>query len=1108
MSACAFRRLLPLVALAGCNQTNINTPTRSFDRPSDVALTCVGVDTSLPVGSRVFLGRPLEDCTPDNILRETVTETINGAQVQTTPLLRALVVNSTRGELAMVDINSGSIVDLDPQTPGFGFLPVGKLPEHVRASADGCIAVTTNSDSCDLSRVDLPTLYNLPFLPFRDGGAPPEDGGAPYGTDVATRLVPTSGGRPLGARPSWIEISGGAAQQCGSGAYRAWVALPGCQLVAELDLSNGKPMGDGTVTAEVIQAMRVTREAATPVADPTTLSCPSECGGPVKLSEAPDTPDAGAALLPTSQAFPGAIALDRESGTGRLFIGDLAGERIYVVPLDANGVMGAPRKMVLETGALGVSVLRASPRSQAGKFLYAVARDGSVRVIDLDREQECETNPDPRAPALQALPDADPAPAARSLGCFPLGDPATPPRSPLATSPGIQLPGSPLPRDVAFVHLDVPIPVATNVEPPVAAPSLAVGDFAWIISSDGRGTLINIYDACPAPNIPIATNGTFTPACDLGNVPSSLATVIANIGAPQPLVLERVAHHVRNGTARFAPPTDTTGTPRLQDQTNPTTVTVGGVAPPAAAPDGGAPALPSLVNVDAAQGGIRYLEFFDPGRARNETWTVSWEGLLPGTTRSLGRPRAGQLTDPGGAWCTRGVRRGDKLYLNGCNSDSDCDFAQSCVRDPGAPVDVTSGLCLDRGQEKPQAATCGPLLRALRRYRITSAEQGVTVDGVTTDRLALAEIYEPEYAPETHACASDADCNGSNPALGAVTVPGTDSSGIAVDLPTRCLTDFDGVARCLRPCGPELAVDHSGSGAGTVTPGRTNPSESPETTAVVVHITASGPTGTSSFEFSVDGGAFAAGGPTVAAFAVPNRNLTLRFAGDFTAGDSYRVTSTHNGDRCGTDFECATSRLGDSRCLRAPLDDALFAACLKELQPYELHAGDGFLVSGSLTGVLIEEEPDPATGECVVPPVSSEYVRLHQSRIPLVAAACPPSLTDPLGALDPSQPNVCALPSGLHFENPFFSFVLGLSSGVPADQTALSFVLVGGGSPLSLGLGTDVQAQQPRAAVTAPDRDNVFVVDEGKQTSATGLRGQLLKLTTSVQSVDRRFQVR
>jgi hypothetical protein len=44
--------------------------------------------------------------------------------------------------------------------------------------------------------------------------------------------------------------------------------------------------------------------------------------------------------------------------------------------------------------------------------------------------------------------------------------------------------------------------------------------------------------------------------------------------------------------------------------------------------------------------------------------------------------------------------------------------------------------------------------------------------------------------------------------------------------------------------------------------------------------------------------------------------------------------------------------------------------------------------------------------------------------------------------------------------------------------------------------------------VTAPDRQTVFVVDEGKSSTATGLRGQLLRVSTAVQATDRSFQVR
>ena len=41
-----------------------------------------------------------------------------------------------------------------------------------------------------------------------------------------------------------------------------------------------------------------------------------------------------------------------------------------------------------------------------------------------------------------------------------------------------------------------------------------------------------------------------------------------------------------------------------------------------------------------------------------------------------------------------------------------------------------------------------------------------------------------------------------------------------------------------------------------------------------------------------------------------------------------------------------------------------------------------------------------------------------------------------------------------------------------------------------------------------PDRQTVFVVDEGKGTSATSLRGQLLRLVSSVQVCDPNFRVR
>jgi hypothetical protein len=44
--------------------------------------------------------------------------------------------------------------------------------------------------------------------------------------------------------------------------------------------------------------------------------------------------------------------------------------------------------------------------------------------------------------------------------------------------------------------------------------------------------------------------------------------------------------------------------------------------------------------------------------------------------------------------------------------------------------------------------------------------------------------------------------------------------------------------------------------------------------------------------------------------------------------------------------------------------------------------------------------------------------------------------------------------------------------------------------------------------VTAPDLQTVFVIDEGKGTASTALRGQLLRLVSSIQTCDPAFQVR
>jgi hypothetical protein len=1104
-----MRLLLPLSVLValGCNNVNINTPIRVFDRPSDVALACSMVNTF----GYVYDAHPLSDCTPEQI--KALGLDANGNPIllpdgvtQNLPFLNALVSQSARGELALVNVPNEKVVDISHPVPGFNFIPVGKLPEHVRVSDDGCVAVTANVDSCDVAVVDLPTMYNMSFVVY------PRDGGAPKGFDasnVVRRLTPTVNGKPLGARPSWVELApdtapalrgwetdeegkNGEPGQCipRSGRtqtdYHAWVALPGCELVVELDVSATKGDPSGMTPAEVIRAVHVGKSGAEVVTDLSSISCPSECSGaPMNVPDADggtDIPDAGE-RLPSTQAQPATVAVDVEGNLGRLIIGDRVGERLTIVPFDnLSGQLGAPRAVTLETGALGVSVVRVSPRSDAGKFLYAIARDASVRVVDLDREAECETNPDPRE--LQDVPAPSPSPSQiRRLGCFPLGDPATPRRSSLAIGPGIILPGGALPRDVSFAHTDVPDPQASNVAPVAAGPSTLVGDFTWIISSDGRAYVVDIFDACAPPNDQDWNHsGVYSNhACALANVdPSRCDAFYNNPGHPVPMELDVISHHLRGGTSRFfkpASPTDNVGQPRLSDEQTPFQLLVNGLPKSDSSPCHDFPCLatapvpiptasflsdPTCMPVTLPP---RYLSFVEPDRVHNETWSLNWEGAVPGSHRTVAAvPSTGRLLDSGAAFCQRGVQAGDKLVFTGCNSDDDCGYAQSCARDPSAPADVVDGLCLPQQNQANLIHMCSPLLRAVRRYRILSAKQGVDVDpfiqgGGKTDQLMFGEIYEPEHPVQTRTCATDADCDG-------VKVMAANQKDV---LGTTCLADIDGAHRCLRACSTD--------------------------------------------------------------------------------------------QDCGLDFQCQPSQMGDLRCMLAPADAKYFQAatsstpgCMTELKTYEVHAGESFLVTGSLSGFFSDLQADPLTSECEIPPMSSEYARLHQARIPIDTQLMCPAASDPLSSLppdliDPSTgvaSNICFESKSLssrviHFENPFFAFLLeiplsvpasfdsgipaspepsaspspspspgppGVVTGLPVDLLQIQFSLLGGGFPLSVTLAIDVQAQQPRYAVTAPDRQTVFIVDEGKQTVGVGLRGQLFKLSTNATALDRSFLVR
>lgn len=107
--------LFALLTLAGCTEAPVSLPLRSLERSGDVAFVCRGADGS---------GRNIDAC-PDF------------ESEQTPHRLYALVTQTLRGEVAVVDLSAGSVLDLDRSTPGFDFLPIGGNPVDIVSSPTG-----------------------------------------------------------------------------------------------------------------------------------------------------------------------------------------------------------------------------------------------------------------------------------------------------------------------------------------------------------------------------------------------------------------------------------------------------------------------------------------------------------------------------------------------------------------------------------------------------------------------------------------------------------------------------------------------------------------------------------------------------------------------------------------------------------------------------------------------------------------------------------------------------------------------------------------------------------------------------------------------------------
>ncbi len=411
-----MRRSFTVLALlaAGCSQSQEPPTPRTFERAGAVTIACLRVYKTENGLTRAVAPEPLAtgDClrTPANLIDDNGHIVADGALGDH---LYGLVTQTARGEVAVVDLTAGRIVDPDRTTPGINFLPVGPLPTDIAATPDGKL---TFVGSGEVNRPALFAIDNRRILG--------ESQSLPEGEAKPVPTLPTWPVCALPARPSAIHLVekvGDAAHPYDVVVVFAGDATSGATLAvldpapflrgAGYDASAGDSVPPGSMVACPITAALPLSSAV-----PSTYVAGTTWSFGVPYLDAAPVPTAASACAPTSPVrtvpLPASL-LPRARGTAvdgtTLYVADGNLPLVHVFDLTDRA---APKEMdpLLATSEadpnrpVTVGALAVSPTTRDFKrFLYAVdERDGSIMVFDLTASAS------PRVPMLRPRAELQP----------------------------------------------------------------------------------------------------------------------------------------------------------------------------------------------------------------------------------------------------------------------------------------------------------------------------------------------------------------------------------------------------------------------------------------------------------------------------------------------------------------------------------------------------------------------------------------------------------------------------------------------------------------------------------------------------------------------------
>ncbi len=700
--------LIPL--LAGCGEDQTPPPVRNFDRPTEIAFACFG-DLNVN-GTAITSAQPLGSCAA-----HARGETPPGQEGVIAPGIFGFVLQPDLGTVAVVNVGALGVQDNDQLTPGLNDIPVGSLPVGMASDRSGCFVMTANSGSCDLATIEATSALDLTRL-----------------AQVGRVAITTPAGDLLLTRPRSM-ATGPQTEEIGNTCPLAaeglvYISYPACNLVAAVEAATG-----------VIQSALAFREDGTieVASDADFAACPVQCGDGV-INVAHDTG------LASPQERPATLEVSADGTV--LYVASESSPFFTIVDLDAAGLPTTTQRIRVADDAfgdfVGLKSFAISDRIDMGghrripimmpvgefQFAYVIATDKTIRVIDLEHMQECDTQVDPRYLALET--DVE------FLSCMPVGDVRTPPRRVGAISPGIHLPGRRGRGRIGLASLAVPLDIAFTMESrpeavtEVVGPNSMLGFFAFVSTAAGDVVVINVDDdgypdarnpADPlSSSLPLAlahqlrddveTRTNFSENC---SSPTTTQAGARLIGSPSQIV--DLAHISASKTHElpFFLGLECSGVDSLGNTIDTVVSELSFAA--------------DLATRETAYPDLRLVD--------DQAWSIAWEGAhaADGRGDSIDGPpirkavavRNGAkalLQDPGAPFCSVGVEPFDILALVGCNpllDNSQCGVGETCHVHPDTSAAVRTGVCLPEGRVDELSATCRDFLTSRRRYSVASS---------------------------------------------------------------------------------------------------------------------------------------------------------------------------------------------------------------------------------------------------------------------------------------------------------------------------------------------------------------------------------------------------